>query len=86
VGKKDIALTQGEQGVGDTMAQETPSKTTRQEIGPPKRPIIHIGGSRKKAKAHKKLLDYTITKDNVDLIIERVQDHATKEFEEAQHQ
>jgi NACalpha-BTF3-like transcription factor len=85
-GKKDTAPTQGEQGVGDTTTQETPSTTTPQETGPPKWPIIHTGGSRKKAKAHKQLSEYTITEDDVDLVAERVQDRAAEEFEEAQHQ
>jgi hypothetical protein len=53
-GKKDTAPTQEEQGRGDTMTQETPSTATPQETGPPKWPIIHTGGSCKKAKAHKK--------------------------------
>jgi hypothetical protein len=35
------------------MTQETPSKNTLEEIEPTKRSIIHIGGLRKKAKAHK---------------------------------
>ena len=57
-------------------------KTTPQEIGPPKWPIIHIGGLRKKAKAHKQILKYTITKDDVDLVIERVKGHTIDENEE----
>jgi hypothetical protein len=85
-GKKDTAPTQGEQGMGDTTTQETPSTTTPQETGPPKRPIIHTGGSRKKAKAHKKLPEYTITEDDTDLMEEKVQEHTTEEFEDAQHQ
>jgi hypothetical protein len=36
IGKKDNAPVQEEQGRGDTMTQETPSKTTLQETGPPK--------------------------------------------------
>jgi len=49
-------------------------KTTPQEIGTPKWPIIHIGGPRKKEKVHKQILEYTITKDDVDLVTEKVQD------------
>jgi hypothetical protein len=41
-------------------------------------PIIHTGGPRKKAKAHKKILEYTITEDDVDLVAERVQDHTVR--------
>jgi hypothetical protein len=52
-------------------------------ITPPKRPIIHIGGSRKKVKVHKQLPEYTITNDDIDLMAERVQYHATDNFEEA---
>jgi hypothetical protein len=31
-------------------------------------------------------LKYTITEDNVDLVAERVKDHAADEFEEAENQ
>jgi NACalpha-BTF3-like transcription factor len=43
-------------------------------------------GSRKKAKSHKKISEYTITEDDVDLVAERVQDHTMNEFEEAENQ
>jgi hypothetical protein len=85
-GKKDNAPAQEEQGRGDTTTQETPSATTPQETGPPKRPIIHTGGPCKKAKAHKQIPEYTITEDDVNLVAERVQDHAMDEFEEAENQ
>jgi hypothetical protein len=65
---------------------ETLSTTTPQEIGPPKRPIIHTGGLHKKAKAHKQILEYTITEDDVKIVAERVQDCATDEFEDAENQ
>jgi hypothetical protein len=65
--------------------QETSSATTSQETGPPKRPIIHTGGPRKKAKAHKQIPGYTITEDDVDLVAERVHDRATDEFEEVEN-
>jgi hypothetical protein len=86
IGKKDNVPTQEEQGGGDTTTQGTPMKTTSQDAGPPKRSIIHIGGSHKKAKAHKDIPEYTITEDDVDLVEERVQDHAMEEYEEAENQ
>jgi hypothetical protein len=43
-------------------------------------------GSRKKAKAHKDIPEYTITEDDADLVAERVQDHVTEEYEEAENQ
>jgi hypothetical protein len=73
-GRRTLPWTQEEQGRGDTMTQETPSTATPQETGPPKQPIIHIGGSCKKAKAHKKIPEYTITEDDADLVAERVHD------------
>jgi hypothetical protein len=85
-GKKDISPTQGEQGMGDTMTQETPSTATPLETGQPKRSIIHTGRLCKKAKVQKKLPEYTITKDDADLVAKKVQEHATEEFEDAQHQ
>jgi hypothetical protein len=69
--------------VGDTTRQENTSTSTPQETRPPKRPIIHTGGSRKKVKVHKQLPEYTITNDDIDLMAERVQYHATDNFEEA---
>jgi hypothetical protein len=72
--------------MGDTTTQETPSTTTPQETMQPKRPIIHTGGSCKKAKAHKKPPEYTITEDDVTSWPEKVQEHAAEEFEDAQHQ
>jgi hypothetical protein len=68
------------------LIQETPLVATPQETGPPKRSIIHTRGSRKKAKVHKQLPEYTNTEDNVNYMEERVQYYAAKEFEEAQHQ
>jgi hypothetical protein len=62
-----------------------PTNTTSQDIGPPKRLIIQIGGSCKKAKAHKDISEYTITKDDVELVGERVQDGAVEEYEEAEN-
>jgi hypothetical protein len=50
------------------------------------RPIIHTRGSRKKSKVHKKILEYTITQDNANIVEERVQDSTVEEFEEAKHQ
>jgi flagellar biosynthesis chaperone FliJ len=35
---------------------------------------------------HKQLPEYMITEDDADLVVEKVQDHAAEEFEEAQHQ
>jgi len=55
-GKKDTSPAQGGRRMGDTTTQETPSTVTPQKTWPPKKPIIHIGGSCKKAKAQKKLL------------------------------
>jgi phosphoglycolate phosphatase-like HAD superfamily hydrolase len=68
------------------MTQGTLTTTTPQDAGPPKRSIIQIGGLRKKAKAHKDILEYTITEDDADLVAERVQDHATEEYEEVENQ
>jgi hypothetical protein len=85
-GKKDTAPATREQGMGDTTTQETPSTTTPQETMQPKRPIIHTGGSHKKAKAHKQLPEYTITEDDTDLMAEKVQECTAEEFEDTQHQ
>jgi hypothetical protein len=71
---------------GTLQHKKTPWTSIPQETGPPKRPIIHTGGSCKKEKVHKQLPEYTIMEDDADLMAERVQDHATKDFEEAQHQ
>ena len=35
---------------------------------------------------NKKIPEYTITKDDADLVTERVHDHAAEEFEKAKHQ
>jgi hypothetical protein len=86
IGKKDNASMQEEQGRGDITTQETLSTTTPQEIGPPKQSIIHTSESCNKTKAHKQILEYKITEDDVDLVTERVQDHATKEYEEVENQ
>ena len=72
--------------MGDTTTQETPSTATPQEKMQPKQPIIHTRGLRKKAKVHKKLPYYTITKDDSNLVAEKVQERAIEEFEDAQHQ
>ena len=61
-------------------------KTTPQEIGPPKQSIIHTSDSCNKTKAHKQILEYKITKDDVDLATKRVHDRTTKEYEEVKNQ
>jgi len=48
--------------------------------------IIHTRSVHKNSKVHKKPPEYTITKDNVALVVERVQDREVEEFEESQHQ
>jgi hypothetical protein len=68
------------------MTEETLLAATPQETRPPKHPIIHIRGSCKKAKAHKQIPEYTITKDDVNLVTERVHDCATEECEEVKNQ
>jgi hypothetical protein len=47
--------------------------------------MIHSGGACNKDKVQKMSPEYTITKDDADLVVERVQDHVMGEFEEAQH-
>jgi hypothetical protein len=84
--KKDTSPAAREHGMGDRKTQEIPSITTPQEKMQPKRLIIQIGGSRKKAKAHKQPPEYTITEDDADLVVEKVQEHAVEEFKDAQHQ
>jgi hypothetical protein len=79
-------MTQGEKGVGDTTTQETPLEDTPKETRPPKRPIIHTRVPRKKEKAHKQILEYTITEDDTDIFKERVEDCAVEEFEEVEQQ
>jgi hypothetical protein len=37
--------------------------------------IIQLGGAHKKMKVHKGVLEYTITEDDVEIVIENVQDH-----------
>jgi hypothetical protein len=68
--------------MGDTTTQETPSITTPQETMQPKRPIIHTGGSRKKAKAHKQPPEYTIIEDDTNLMAEKVQERIAEEFKD----
>jgi len=68
------------------MEQGTLTTTNSQDAGPPKQSIIHVGGLRKKAKAHKDILEYTIIKDDVDLVSERVKDNAAEEYEEVKNQ
>jgi hypothetical protein len=85
IGKKENDPMQEEQGRGDTTTQIS-SENTLQEAGPPKRPIIHTGGPRKKAKAHKQILEYTIIEDDVDLVADMLYDHAVEDFEEAKNQ
>jgi hypothetical protein len=85
-GNKDNVPTQEEQGGGDTTKQGTPMKQLHKMQGHPNRSIIHIGGPHKKAKAHKDIPKYTITKDDVDLVAERVQDHVVEEYEEVENQ
>jgi hypothetical protein len=48
---------QEEQEGGDTTEQETPTMIVPTDAGPPKRSIIQIGGSHKKSKAHKDILN-----------------------------
>jgi NACalpha-BTF3-like transcription factor len=77
---------QEEQGGEDTMTQETPMMTTPQDTGPPKILIIQIGGPHKKTKAHKDIPEYTINKDDVELVAKRVQYHMNEEYEEVENQ
>jgi hypothetical protein len=72
--------------MGDTMTQETLSTSTLQETRPPKGPIIHIGFHARRPRPIKKILKYKITEDDVNLVAERVRDHAMDEFEEAENQ
>jgi hypothetical protein len=48
--------------------------------------IIHTGGACKKAKMHKTLLEYTITEDDMDFMVERFHDREVEEFKDTQHQ
>jgi hypothetical protein len=56
-GNKDNVPTQEEQGGGDTKTQGTSMKKTSQDVGPPKRLVIQIGGFHKKDKAHNDILE-----------------------------
>jgi hypothetical protein len=37
-------------------------------------------------KAHKEVLEYTITEDDAELVMERVKDHVAEEYEEEEKQ
>jgi hypothetical protein len=63
-----------------------PKKDAQIEVSDTSTQERTTGGSRKKAKAHKQLPEYTITEDDIDLVAKRVQDCVAEEFEEAQHQ
>jgi hypothetical protein len=67
-------------------AQGTTSSVTQQEKGQTKRPVIQMGGARKKSKAHRTPPEYTITEDDADMVAQMVQDRIVEEFDNAQHQ
>jgi hypothetical protein len=45
------------------------------------RPVIQMGGARKKAKAHKTPPEYTITEDDADMVAQMIQDRTIEDFE-----
>jgi hypothetical protein len=44
-----------------------------------KRTMLQAEGQRKNMKAHKSILELTLTEDDVELVVEKVQDHAATE-------
>ena len=45
-----------------------------------------MGGARNKEKAHKTPPDYMITKDDVDMVAQMIQDHTVEDFDNVAHQ
>ena len=48
--------------------------------------VLQMGGACKKMKVHKDVLEYTITKDDVELFAKRVQERIIEEYEEGKKQ
>jgi hypothetical protein len=46
--------------------------------------IVQSRGASKKMKVHKDIPQYIITEDDAELVTERVQDHNTEEYEDAE--
>ena len=45
-----------------------------------------MGGARKKSKVHKTPIEYMITEDDADLVVQMVQYHTVEDFDNAQSQ
>jgi hypothetical protein len=74
------------QAGGDIPETDTPITTEKTESRPPKRTILQSGGVCKKMKVHKEVPQYTITKDDAELVMEKVQDHTAEAYEDAEKQ
>jgi hypothetical protein len=82
--KKDNIPVQEGQAGGDI--PDTPGTIEPTQSRPPKRMVVQTGGACKKMKVHKEVPEYTITKDDAELVTERVQDHTIEEYEEEEKQ
>jgi hypothetical protein len=65
--------------------QETAPNPDTQESGGNKRPATQTGFARKKSKVQRTFPDYTITKDNGEIITRMVQDFLAEDFDHATH-
>jgi hypothetical protein len=73
-------------GGGDLLDMDIPSTTTQIETLPMKKTVLQEGGQCKKMKAHKSIPELTFTEDDVDLVIEKVQDHAAESWDDIEKQ
>jgi len=63
---------------------DTPLTTKQTESREPKRIILQRGWVCKKIKVHKEIPQYTITKDDMELVIDKVHDRTVEEYNEAE--
>ena len=66
-------------------AHEIAPNPITQEQGGTKRPYVHAAGMCKKSKVQWASLDYTITKDNGEMIARMVQDYLAEDFNHTTH-
>jgi hypothetical protein len=75
---------QEELGGGDLPDMDIPGTTMQTETLPMKRTILQSGGQCKKMKVHKGVPELTLTEDDAELVAEKVQDHATEAWDDAE--
>jgi prophage DNA circulation protein len=56
------------------------------ETLPNKRTVLQEWGQRKKMKAHKNVPELTITEDDADMVVEKVQDHVAESWDDTENQ